>query len=82
MGVTHIEAVILHLNVDTKIYNTQDSVLVPVLTRDISLGHIREFDISPPDSVPKTTGLFSESKGISLHICSFINQQLQAITSV
>jgi hypothetical protein len=42
---------------------------------------IREFDISPPNSVSEPPSLSLESNCISLHICSLVNQQFQTITS-
>lgn len=43
--------------------------------------HIRKLDISPPNCAPETASLLFETNCISLHVCSFVNQQFQSIPS-
>jgi len=41
----------------------------------------RKLDISPPNCAPETASLLFETNCISLHVCSFVNQQFQSIPS-
>ena len=67
----------------SKVIGVEQSILMKTINHSRSLGqNIRELDISPPYSISETASLLSEAKSISLQIRSFINKQLQAVTSL